>query len=88
LAKCSAFSIVTCPFCGSEFLAAAGTVASSNDNCPFCKLVQRYTTDPRVQNSFPHHPPGDPLAIQLRMMALVCPGHKRHEGADAERALE
>jgi flagellar transcriptional activator FlhC len=25
------------------------------DNCPFCKLVQRYSCDPRLQASFPKH---------------------------------
>lgn len=88
LARCAAFSVVTCPACGSEFLAAAGTAASSKDHCPFCKLVQRYATDPRVQNSFPQHAPGDPIAIQVRMMALVCPGHKTPVEADADRAAE
>ena len=34
------FSLVTCPACHSEFLAAFGSVARSNDHCPFCKLVQ------------------------------------------------
>ena len=43
------FSLVTCPTCHSEFLAAYGSVARSNDHCLFCKLVQRYGTDPRVQ---------------------------------------
>lgn len=88
LAKSPAFTIATCPVCGGEFLAAVGTVPSNNKQCPFCKLVQRYATDQRVQSSFPLHPLGDPTAIQLRMMALACPGHKHHHGADGDRAQE
>jgi hypothetical protein len=81
LAKSSAFTVVTCPACGCEFLAAAGTVASANESCPFCKLVHRHATDPRVQSSFPKPSLGDPIVIQLKIMALVCPGH----GADDDR---
>ena len=88
LAESEAFSIATCPVCGSEFLAAVGTVAVSNHHCPFCKLMQRYATDQRVQSSFPFQPLGDPLAIQLRMMARVCPGHQHLRGADADRPSE
>ncbi len=87
LAKSSAFSVVACPVCGCEFLAAAGTVASTNDNCPFCKLVQRYATDHRVQSSFPTKSLGDPISIQLRIMALVCPNHPAR-GADVDRTEE
>jgi hypothetical protein len=84
LAKSSAFSIVTCSACGCEFLAAAGTVTSTNDNCPFCKLVRRRATDHRVQSAFPTQPLGDPTAIQLQIMALVCPSHA-DIGADVDR---
>ena len=52
LTETQSFSLVTCPTCRSAFLAAFGAVARSNDACPFCKLVQRYGTDPRVQSSF------------------------------------
>lgn len=74
LAKSSAFSVVTCPVCGSEFLAAAGTVASSNDRCPFCRLLQRYDTDQRVRYSFPMHSLANAGAMQTRLAALVFPG--------------
>jgi flagellar transcriptional activator FlhC len=56
LTESRSFSLVVCPACHSEFLAAFGSVAMSNDQCPFCKLVQRYGTDPRVQSSFPTRP--------------------------------
>ncbi|MGD9834931.1 MAG: FlhC family transcriptional regulator [Piscinibacter sp.] len=65
------FSLVTCPTCHSEFLAAYGSVARSNDHCPFCKLVQRYGTDPRVQGAFPVQPLAAPSAEQLGMLVLL-----------------
>jgi phage FluMu protein Com len=86
LAKSSAFSVVTCRSCGCEFLASAGTVASVNDNCPFCKLVQRYATDHRVQSSFPTKSLSDSLSIQLRIMALVSSHSAR--GANVDRTEE
>jgi len=46
-------------------------VALSNDQCPFCKLVQRYGTDPRVQSSFPARPLVNPSPIQLGMLTLL-----------------
>ena len=73
LPKSPAFAISTCPHCNSEFVAALGPVASSSKDCPFCTLVQRYAMDPRVPSSLPRQPPGDRSAIQMRMMALVCP---------------
>jgi flagellar transcriptional activator FlhC len=71
LTETQSFSLVVCPACRSEFLAAFGSVAHSNDQCPFCKLVQRYGTDPRVQSSFPARPLADPSAMQLGMLALL-----------------
>jgi hypothetical protein len=65
------FSLVTCPTCHSEFLAAYGSVARSNDHCPFCKLVQRYGTDPRVQGAFPVQPLAAPSPEQLGMLTLL-----------------
>jgi flagellar transcriptional activator FlhC len=53
LAKAAVFEVLTCPVCGSEFLTAIGTMANAADECPFCKLIQRYHTDPRLQMSFP-----------------------------------
>lgn len=79
IAKSSSFSVVTCPICGSEFLAAVGTVPTG-DVCPFCKLVRRYGTDPRVQSSFPTRPLLDPAAFQLGMMALCCESTSRVDG--------
>jgi flagellar transcriptional activator FlhC len=71
LTESRSFSLVVCPTCHSEFLAAFGSVAMSNDQCPFCKLVQRYGTDPRVQSSFPARPLVNPSPIQLGMLTLL-----------------
>ena len=71
LTDARSLSLVTCPTCHSEFLAAYGSVALSNDHCPFCKLVQRYGTDPRVQGAFPVQPLAAPSAEQLGMLVLL-----------------
>jgi hypothetical protein len=46
--------------------------------------VLRRATDDRVQSAFPTQPLGDPTAIQLQIMALVCPSHADH-GTDVDR---
>lgn len=74
LAKSPAFTVVACPSCGSEFVAAAGTVASTNDGCPFCRLVQRYDKDPRVQTTFPRKALDRRAAMQPRIVAVAYPG--------------
>ena len=71
LTETPSFTLVVCPACHSEFLAAIGSVARSNDQCPFCKLVQRYRTDPRVQSSFPARPLVNPPPAQLGMLTLL-----------------
>ena len=65
------FSLVACPTCYSEYLAAYGSAPRSNDECPFCKLVQRYGTDQRVQASFPVRPLPDLSGIELGLHRLL-----------------
>ncbi|MFO1195141.1 MAG: FlhC family transcriptional regulator [Rhodoferax sp.] len=65
------FSLVTCTLCHSVFLAAFGSVARSNEHCPFCKLVRRYGTDARLQSSFATRPLFAPSDMQLGMLALL-----------------
>lgn len=65
------FSMVTCPSCHCDFLAAYGSVALSNEHCPFCKLVQRYWTDPRVKASFPVRPLAAPSIGEVGMFTLL-----------------
>lgn len=69
IAKSTSFSIVTCPSCTCQFLAALGTTPKP-EACPFCKLTQRYHNDPRVQISYPAHPLPDPSTFQLGMAML------------------
>ena len=64
------FSIVTCPACGSDYLVTYGGTASSDD-CPFCRLLQRYNTDQRIQTSFPTHPLMNPEFVRLGTLALL-----------------
>jgi len=78
LATSPAFAIVTCPVCASEFLAAVGSLASTNHDCPFCRLVQRFNTDRRVQKSFPTHTLSAEVAARhLQMASLIRPGEPR-----------
>lgn len=53
LARTAIFDVLGCPTCGSEFLTAIGSLTPANAECPFCKLISRYETDPRLQASFP-----------------------------------
>lgn len=87
VAKTSIFAIALCKVCGGEFLVPHGGDRCGGDNCPFCKLVQRYATDLRVQASFPalQHTT-EPIEVQLGIMALVCPGHQAHTPPGRETA--
>lgn len=71
LTSVQSFSLVACPTCHSEYLAAYGSAPRSNDECPFCKLVQRYGTDQRVQASFPVRPLPDLSEIELGAHRLL-----------------
>jgi len=79
LTEAQSFGIVVCPACHSEFLAAVGSVALSNDDCPFCKLVQRYGTDQRVQASYPARPLADPKSVQMGILTLLAAGSQPAE---------
>ena len=86
LTDTQSFSLVACPACRSEFLASYGSIATSNDQCPFCRLVQRFRTDPRVQASFPVRPLVVPSSRQLGLIALL--GIDRIERHASPRAAE
>lgn len=85
LARAPVFEVLTCSVCASEFLAAIGTSARAGNECPFCKLVQRYHADQRLQSSFPVRPVADPTTAHLGMMALFC---QHRNPADDERPPE
>ena len=78
LARSPAFSVAVCAACSSQFLAAFGTVAARSDDCPFCRLLQRFHTDPRLQRSFPvHTPPTGRAGAPLPATAMHCrTGHE------------
>jgi flagellar transcriptional activator FlhC len=65
------FALVVCPACHSEFLADCGSIARSNDECPFCRLIKRYETDQRVQASFPARPLVDLTTVSLGTVELM-----------------
>jgi flagellar transcriptional activator FlhC len=71
LTSVQSFSLVACPTCHSEYLAAYGSAPRSNEECPFCKLVQRYGTDQRVQASFPVRPLPDLTQLELGLHRLL-----------------
>lgn len=80
LVRSPSLSLLTCPDCGCGFLAAVGTVARPGELCPFCKLVQRFQVDHRVQASYPMRPVPDITQLQLNMLSRF---HILH--AEAER---
>lgn len=70
LAAAPTLSVLTCPCCGCEFIAAVGTVAHPGNACPFCKLFERFHLDRRIQASYPARPTCDMTERQLGMLAL------------------
>ena len=70
LTNAPALSVLTCSQCGCEFLAAVGTVAHRGESCPFCKLLERFHLDHRIQASYPARPALDMTERQLGMLAL------------------
>ena len=63
--------MLTCPGCGCEFIAAVGTVAHPGEPCPFCKLLERFHLDHRIQASYPARPALCMTERQLGMLALL-----------------
>ncbi|MDZ7855924.1 FlhC family transcriptional regulator [Sphaerotilus sp.] len=59
------FSLATCPACASQFL--TGLLASNGAaaECPFCKLLERFPRDPRIQDSFAAVEVGEPPEVLL-----------------------
>lgn len=70
-AKTRSFAIAVCPRCNSEYLTAIGGAQIQSNGCPFCKIVQRFGTDPRVQTCFPVPPLTDPAQIVLGIDLLM-----------------
>lgn len=69
LARAPALSVLACPNCGCEFLAAFGSVAHAGQACPFCRLLERFPLDHRIQACFPLHASPSATAPPLEMLA-------------------
>ena len=85
LANAPALSVLTCPECGCEFIAAVGTVAHPGEPCPFCKLLERFHLDHRIQASYPARPALCMTERQLGMLALF---HKLSPEAEGDSPSE
>lgn len=85
LARAPALSILTCPDCGCEFIAAVGTIAYPGQACPFCKLLERFHLDHRIQASYPVRPAIDMTECQRGMLALF---HKLSPGTEGDTPAE
>jgi hypothetical protein len=85
LATAPTLSVLTCPSCSCEFIAAVGTVAHPGEACPFCKLIERFHLDPRIQASYPARPASNLTERQLGMLALF---HKLSPGAEGDTPAE
>jgi len=81
LARTPTLSILTCPGCGCEFIAAIGTVAHWGEACPFCKLLERFPMDHRIQASYPTYPAIGSIERQQGLLALF---HKLSLDAEGE----
>ncbi len=71
LAREPTLSILTCSRCSCEFLAAMGTVPLPGEACLFCKLVERFHVDHRIQASYPVRPIINMTEHQLDILALA-----------------
>lgn len=65
------FSLATCPVCKSQYVTSVGAAPATNHECPFCKLLDRYRRDPRIQTCFPIHTVADVATLQLSAIALA-----------------
>lgn len=82
LARAPTLAILTCPNCRCEFLAAVGSVAHHGTPCPFCKLLERFHVDHRIQSSYPVRAPLDMTRRPTGI--LVCfPQHGQHAEDDS-----
>ena len=71
LARAPTLTILTCPGCNCEFLAAVGTIVRPGKACPFCKLLERFHVDHRIQSAYPARLAIEMTERQLGMVALA-----------------
>lgn len=70
IVRTPSFSLVTCPVCTSQYVTSFSEYPATNHECPFCKLVNRFQKDPRIQMSFPVSALPDMTATQLGGITL------------------
>ena len=85
LASAPTLTVLTCPGCGCEFIAAVGTIIHRGEPCPFCKLLERFHLDHRIQASYRARPALDMTERQLGMLALF---HKLSPEAEGDSPSE
>lgn len=66
----SNFSLLKCTVCAAQYVASVGVNLISNGECPFCKLVNRYPRDARIQSAFPVLDVSDLPSLELSLSAL------------------
>lgn len=62
------FALADCPICGSQVLTGPQSDAAiriAGKECPFCRLIERFRRDPRIEDSFPVVPVAEPPVIQF-----------------------
>ncbi len=70
LVQTPSFTLATCPACTSQYVTSLSAPPLSNHECPFCKLIKRYQSDPRIQTSFPVSALPDMEKLRLGVVAL------------------
>lgn len=71
LAREPTLSILSCSRCRCEFIAAVGTAPPAGEACLFCKLVERFHVDHRIQASYPVRSIINMTEHQLGMLTLA-----------------
>ncbi len=84
----AAFCVRTCKQCAREYLTSLGVQSNTAQDCPFCKLLQRYESDPRLKKSFPEPSPrldAEALCLHLHVV-LNAIGHSNLQSGLCEKS--
>lgn len=73
VAQSSALALVCCPGCRSQYVSSPGDVATTPEQCPFCKLLQRFPRDVRLQSRFGSHSLRNAAATRQAVAAMLEP---------------
>lgn len=82
LVREKSFDLEVCRTCRSQYLAPRSSGPATTE-CIFCKLVERYTVDARLQSRFPTRPLPDLRAVRF---ALSPPPVRPADETDGERS--